>query len=54
MLNYRITRSKSMGYCVEKRCAGFWMQISKWYVYYGNLKRYCKYANEPCYYRIID
>lgn len=54
MVNYMILRSKSQGYCVLKRCNGFWQQFSKWYWYYGNLKRYCKEANETVYYKIID
>ena len=31
MINYTILRSKSQGYCVLKRCNGFWQQISKPY-----------------------
>lgn len=54
MYNYMILHSKSMGYCVLKRCKGYWNQISKWYWYYGNLKRYCKEANEPAYYKITE
>ena len=49
-----IIHSKSQGYALFKKCNGFWQQTSKWYWYYGNLKRYCKESNNPCYYRIID
>ena len=54
MFNYMILKSRSQGYCVLVKCNGFWQQISKWYRYYGNLKRYCKEANEPAYYKISD
>ncbi len=54
MIKYMILHSKSMGYCVLEKHHGFWQQISKWYCYYGNLKRYCKYANEPAYYKTTE
>ena len=54
MVNYMLLNSKSQGYCVLKRCNGYWQQISKWYRYYGNLKRFCKEANETAYYKIVD
>ena len=52
--NYKIIQSRTMGYACFKAVNGFWQQISKWYWYYGNLKRFCKEANEPCYYEIIE
>lgn len=54
MVNYMLLNSKSRGYCILKRCNGSWQQISKWYRYYGNLKRFCKEANETAYYRRVD
>ena len=51
---YKIIKSRSMGYALFKKYGSFWQQISKWYTYYGNLKRYCTKANEPSYYEIID
>ena len=53
VFEYTIVHSYSMGYCVMKRQKGFWQQITKWYTYYGNLKRYNKCANEPALYRIM-
>lgn len=54
MYKYKILHSRSMGYCLLERQNGFWQQISKWYWYYGNLKRFCAKSNEPSYYEIID
>lgn len=53
-IKYKIIKSKTMGFALFEKCGGFWQQISKWYVYYGNLKRFCTKANEPSYYEIID
>lgn len=54
MIKYMILHSKSNGYCVLEKHHGSWQQISKWYCYYGNLKRYCKCANEPAYYKTTE
>lgn len=56
MINYMLLNSKSQGYCILKRVdnGSFWQQISKWYLYYGNLKRFCKEASEPAYYKTVD
>lgn len=54
MFNYKILHSRTNGYCLLERQNGFWQQISKWYWYYGNLKRFCPKANRPAYYEIID
>lgn len=37
---YKVVRSKSMGYALFINSDNlYWTQISKWYKYYGNLKR---------------
>ena len=52
--NYKMIRSRSMGYAMFHRENGFWHQCTKWYIYLGNLKRFNPSANEPCLYQIID
>lgn len=56
MFKFKIVRSRSMGYALYQynEEGQFWQQISKWYEYYGNLKRFCRDANMPAYYTIID
>lgn len=54
MFEYMIVNSKSHGYCVMKKCNGFWQQITKWYWYYGNSKRFNEFAKYAKYYKIID
>lgn len=54
--NYTILRSKSLGYALckwddEVLC---WQQITKWYKYLANLKRFNHEAKEPCYYKILE
>lgn len=34
--NYVVLEKEGCGYCVMKKCQGFWQQITKWYCY----KRY--------------
>ena len=50
--DYWIVNSKSQGYYLLKWCNGFWQQVSKNYIYLGNLKRFCPEANKPCHYSI--
>lgn len=56
MFNYAHVKSRSMGHAlfVWNKEAQMWQQISKWYWYEGNYKRFVKEASEPCYYKIID
>lgn len=56
MFKFKIVRSRSMGYALYQynEESQFWEQLSKWYRYYGNLKRFCHDANSPAYYTIID
>lgn len=56
MFKFKIIRSRSMGYALFtfNDEGMFWVQSSKWYAYYGNLKRFCLDANLPTYYTIID
>ena len=51
---FMIVHSRSMGFCVMERQDGFWQQITKWYKYYGNLRRYNKSANNVALYKVID
>ena len=52
--NYKMIRSRSMGYAMFHRAGGFWQQCTKWYCYVGTLKRFNPCAHEPCLYQIID
>ena len=52
-MNYMIIHSKSRGYALLKNDGNCWQQVSKFYAYYGNLKRFVKEANNPCFYKII-
>ena len=56
MYKFKILHSKSMGYALFKwnNEALFWTQCTKWYQYLGNLKRFNREANEPCYYSIVE
>lgn len=56
MFKFKIVRSRSRGYALYQynEESQFWEQLSKWYRYYGNLKRFCHDANSPAYYTIID
>ena len=54
---YKLIRHKDMGYAMLKAVRSqsgtimFWQQITKWYQYYGNLKRFNPdIANVPCLY----
>ena len=51
---YKMVRSRSMGYAMFEWTGQFWYQVTKWYWYCGNLKRFNTCALEPCYYTIID
>lgn len=53
-MNYMILRSKSQGYSLLVKTEFGDQQITKWYSYLGNLKRYVKEANEPCFYKIVE
>lgn len=54
MYDYKILHSESMGYSLLKRVKGVgWQQISKWYWYFGNLKRFHPEANGTVLYQKI-
>ena len=55
MFHYLHVNSKSMGHAMFRWTGQFWHQITKWYVYEGNMKRFNEeIANEPCYYIIKE